>query len=62
MKVTLPKGAGVAVVQCAACGSKDEFDVPRGTQMVDVYCKFTDKYYATGMPQPETQVSSEQAS
>ena len=69
MKVTLPKGAGVAVVQCAACGAKDEFvsprdefDVPRSTQMVDVYCKFTDKYYATGKPQPATQVSSEQAS
>jgi hypothetical protein len=30
--------------------------------MVDVYCKFTDKYYATGQPQPATQVSSGQAS
>jgi len=62
IKVTLPKGAGVAVVQCAVCGAKDEFDVPRGTQMVDVYCKFTDKYYATGKPQPATQVSSDQTS
>jgi transcription elongation factor Elf1 len=62
IKVTLPKGAGVATVQCAACGAKEEFDVPRGTQMVDVYCKFTDKYYATGKPEPATQVSSGQAS
>jgi transcription elongation factor Elf1 len=57
MKVTLPKGAGVATVQCAACGAKDEFDVPRGSQMVDVYCKFTDKFYASGRTQPTSQVS-----
>lgn len=62
VKVTVPRGAGVAVVQCAACGAKDEFNVPRGTQMVDVYCKFTDKYYATGKLQPPTQVSSDQTS
>jgi transcription elongation factor Elf1 len=62
VKVTLPKGAGVAVVQCASCGAKDQFDVPRGAQMVDVYCKFTDKYYASGRPQTATQVSSEQTS
>jgi transcription elongation factor Elf1 len=62
VKVTLPKGAGVAVVQCASCGAKDQFDVARGAQMVDVYCKFSDKYYATGRPQPATQVSSDQTS
>jgi transcription elongation factor Elf1 len=62
MKVTLPKGAGMAVVQCAACGVKDEFDVPRGTQMVDVYCRFTDKYYGTGKPQPAAQMTSDQTS
>jgi len=58
MKVTLPKGAGTAVVQCAACGAKDEFEVPRGTQMVDVYCKFADKFYATGKTQSPPQLSS----
>jgi len=58
MKVTLPKGAGIALVQCAACGAKDEFEVPRGTQMVDVYCKFTDKFYATGKTQSPPQLSS----
>lgn len=62
MKVRLPKGAGVAIVQCAACGAKDEFDVRPGTQMVDVYCKFTDKFYATGKAQPATQLSSGQTS
>jgi transcription elongation factor Elf1 len=62
MKVTLPKGAGVAFVQCAACGAKDEFTVPRGTQMVDVYCKFTDKFHATGKPEPAAQLSSSQTS
>jgi len=62
VKVTLPKGPGTAIVQCAACGAKDEFDVSRATQMIDVYCKFTDKYYATGKPQPAAQVSSDQTS
>ena len=63
MKVTLPKGAGMAAIHCAACGVKDEFDVPRGTQMVDVYCKFTDKYYLTGQPQaPAPELKTDQAS
>ena len=62
VKVTLPKGAGMALVQCAACGAKDEFEVSRGTEMVDVYCRFTDKYYATGRPQPATQASGEKTS
>lgn len=58
MKVTLPKGAGTAVIHCASCGAKDEFDVPRGTHMVDVYCKFTDKFYATEKIQPTAQATS----
>ena len=63
MKVTLPKGAGMAAIHCASCGVKDEFDVARGAQMVDVYCKFTDKYYLTGEPQPVTPpVKSDQTS
>ena len=62
VKVTLPKGAGMAVVQCAACGAKDEFDVPRGTQMVDVYCKFTDKFYASEKTQPASQLTTGQTS
>lgn len=62
MKVTLPKGAGMAVVQCAACGAKDEFDVPRGTQMVDVYCRFTDKFFASGKTQSAGQPSAAQTS
>jgi len=62
IKVRLPKGAGVATVQCAACGAKDEFDVPRGTQMIDVYCKFTDKFYATGKAEAAPQVKSGQSS
>jgi len=60
MKVTLPKAEGVATVVCAACGVKDQFDVLRGTQMVDVYCKFTDKFYAAGKTQFTTEVSSSQ--
>lgn len=61
MKVTLPKGAGLATVHCAACGAKDEFEVSRGTQMIDVYCKFTDKFYATGKAQTATELKSAQS-
>ena len=60
MKVALPKGAGVAVVQCAACGAKDEFHVPRGAHMVDVYCKFTDKFHGTARTEPAAQLTSSQ--
>jgi transcription elongation factor Elf1 len=62
VKVTLPKGAGHATVQCAVCGVKDEFAVSRGKQMVDVYCMFTDKFYATGNPASAAQVSTGQTS
>ncbi len=48
VRVTMPRGDGLASVQCAACGLKDEFEAPSPIQMVDVYCKFTDKYYGRG--------------
>ena len=48
VRVTMPRGDGLANVQCAACGLKDEFEAPSPIQMVDVYCKFTDKYYGRG--------------
>jgi len=62
VKVTLPKGAGTALVQCAACGAKDEFEVSRGIEMVDVYCRFTDKFYGSGKTQPASQLSTGQTS
>lgn len=57
IKVTVPKGPGIAVVRCASCGAKDEFTVPRGTQIIDVYCKFTDKFFATGKLQSTPELS-----
>jgi len=62
VKVTMPKGGGIASIECAACGAKDQFDVPRGAHMVDVYCKFADKYHGTGSTQPPAQATAEQSS
>lgn len=45
IRVKLPTGAGVAVVQCGACGLKREFQATPSSQIVDVYCMFTDSYY-----------------
>jgi len=38
------------IVHCGACGLKDELEAVRSSQPVDVYCKFTDKFYTTGKP------------
>jgi len=61
VKVIMPKGPGMATIECAACGTKDQFDAPRGAHMVDVYCKFADKYHATGGAQAPSQVAAEQS-
>lgn len=46
VKVTITKETGLAAVHCAACGLKDEFEATRAAHTVDIYCKFTDKFYA----------------
>jgi transcription elongation factor Elf1 len=48
VKVTILREARHAVVRCGACGLKDEFEATPLTHMVDIYCKFTDKFYSTG--------------
>jgi transcription elongation factor Elf1 len=62
VKVTMPKGGGVATIECAACGAKDQFDVSRGAHMVDVYCKFADKYHAMEGIRSPAQPTPEQGS
>ena len=45
IRVKLPEGAGPAIVQCGACGLKREFTSTPSSQIVDVYCMFTDSFY-----------------
>lgn len=47
VKVTIEKGQGSALVKCGGCGLKEEFSVSPAMQPIDVYCKFTDSYYAS---------------
>ena len=37
---------GRAVVRCGNCGLTDEFPINPAFQEVDVYCLFTDRFYA----------------
>lgn len=53
IRVKLPQGPGTAAVQCGACGIKQEFEATPSSQIVDIYCKFTDAYYAKEKP-PES--------
>ena len=48
--VKIVKEATRSIVHCGACGLKDEFEASRSAQPVDIYCKFTDKFYAAGKP------------
>lgn len=52
----LPQGAGPAIVQCGSCGLKREFEATPSSQIVDIYCMFTDSFYGKGKSQPEKPV------
>jgi transcription elongation factor Elf1 len=45
IRVRLPQGAGPAIVQCGSCGLKREFQATPSSQIVDIYCMFTDTFY-----------------
>lgn len=38
------------MVQCAACGLKQEIETSPADQVVDVYCRFTDRFYGVREP------------
>jgi transcription elongation factor Elf1 len=44
VRVNLKGSSGKAVIQCGSCKIKDEFEVSSSTGIVDVYCRFTDRY------------------
>jgi len=48
IKVALSRASHNATVQCAGCGLKEEIEASPADQMVDVYCKFTDRFYGIG--------------
>lgn len=53
IRVKLPQGSGPAIVQCGSCGLKQEFEASPSSQIVDIYCRFTDAFYSKGKPQAE---------
>jgi len=54
IRVIMPQGSGSAVVQCGSCGLKREIEATPSSQMVDIYCKFTDSFYASSKPVEQT--------
>ena len=59
IRVALPQGSGPGTVQCGSCGLKREFEATPSSQTVDIYCKFTDYFYASNKPQSPVQAASE---
>jgi len=56
VKVAMGRGGRHAVVQCATCGIKQELETSPADQVVDVYCRFTDRFYGVrepASPKPE---------
>jgi len=52
VRVTIAKDTGKAVVLCAMCQLKDEFQAHPAAQAIDVYSYFTDKFYGVKDPRP----------
>ena len=53
IRVKLPQGDGPAIVQGGSCGLKREFEATPSSQVVDIYCMFTDTFYAKDSPPVE---------
>ncbi len=50
VRVSIAKDTGKAVVLCALCSLKDEFQAHPAAQMIDVYSYFTDRFYGVKDP------------
>ena len=55
IKVALSRASHHATVQCAGCGLKEEIEASPADQVVDVYCRFTDRFYGVGVSQTPKQ-------
>ncbi|MFP3985140.1 MAG: hypothetical protein ACLFU9_04135 [Candidatus Bathyarchaeia archaeon] len=47
IRVELVKNDEKALVRCGGCGLTDELPIKQSYKEIDVYCKFTDKYYTS---------------
>jgi transcription elongation factor Elf1 len=45
----MKKTEQVAEATCGSCGMGATFPIARADEPIDVYCKFTDKFYAGDM-------------
>lgn len=46
IRVTINKGSKRAIVQCGACELKDELEFKPSDKKIDIYCKFTDRFFS----------------
>jgi len=49
ISVLINKDANIAEVRCGKCNAGGKFPVAPADQSVDIYCKFTDKFYAENL-------------
>jgi len=47
IRVEIQKGEEYAIVRCGSCGLMEEMPYKPAYKEIDVYCIFTDKYYAS---------------
>jgi len=46
IRVELLKDEKRAIVNCGSCGITEEFPLKAAFGKIDIYCKFTDKFYS----------------
>ena len=46
IRVEILEGKEFARVRCGSCGLMDELSIRPAFQEIDVYCRFTDKFYS----------------
>lgn len=46
MRVELVRDERRAIIGCGSCGLADELPIKQPHKDIDVYCRFTDKYYS----------------